>query len=567
MDRNEIICIFDETMKLCSTQPLLVNCVTHSKQEQKIIWQDDPLYIPEKRYAEPARVILSPKRTFEAARKYVSQRKHVCALNSASPVTPGGGVMCGTTAQEGSMCMISTLYASISDKESVGVFYERHCQMICDEEMGIENRDDCIFTPAVKVIREDSIECNMLPESEWYSVDVITCAAPDLRYKDNGKTYRPSTIELIRVFENRWRRILSVAAQHKAEVLILGAFGCGTFQNPPEVVVQAFNNVCDEYKYCFETIEFAVYGRNPAGSNYVAFRNILGIREETSLLGYLDIEDIEGYARALQDKTVQAELAEYCRTTNDSRKLEKLMCQSEGKDTGLAGLHDIPAECSTEDARTLHETGSDEFDKDGASTSKEVYDSEVQVDNGIMISEAAFAWHKLLSLVDFLNRRVKEPGWRYEDKQAFYQLKDRMLISIMRRAPRSLTVSLFFIPYIQYSSGTKERAGELMRGDRNQYSFEYYLTQVPPTANDVEIPEKAMVELQVKCLGETYRFHMPAQLVVECGIILGELPRKEWIAAPEFHHNMFAEAEPIIESLLDEVDRWRDGEQYVDFQS
>ena len=53
---------------------------------------------------------------------------------------------------------------------------------------------------------------------------------------------------------------------------------------------------------------------------------------------------------------------------------------------------------------------------------------------------------------------------------------------------------------------------------------------------------------------------MPAELAEVCGIISSELPRKEWVAAPEFHHNMLVEAEPIIESLLDEVDRWRNGE-------
>ena len=284
-DRYERIRIFEETMELCRSHSALANAVDYSTKEQRIIWQEDPLCAPEKRFSEPASLILSPKRTFEAAREYANRRKRVCALNFASSVTPGGGVTRGTTAQEESMCRISTLYASISDKETVGAFYERHRQMILSEEMGRENRDDCIFTPQIRVIRDDTFECDMLPENEWYSVDVITCAAPDLRHAENGRTYRPSIMELIEVFENRWRRILSVASEHKAEALILGAFGCGAFQNPPEVVVQAFNNAWDEYRTSFKTVEFAVYGRKPAEPNYVAFRNISAIREETPLLG------------------------------------------------------------------------------------------------------------------------------------------------------------------------------------------------------------------------------------------------------------------------------------------
>ena len=279
VDRNERIRIFEETMELCKSHPNLVNCVDYSTREQTITWQEDPVYTVEGRYLNPAKLLLSPQRTFEASRKYANQGKRVCALNFASSVTPGGGVTRGTTAQEESMCRISTLYASISDKETAGAFYERHCQMIHSEKMGRENRDDCIYTPAIQVIREDTFECAMLPESDWYGVDVITCAAPDLRFAENGRIYRPSSAELTRVFENRWRRILSVAAQHQVDILILGAFGCGAFHNPPEIAVRAFNNVCGEFKYDFEIIEFAVFTNDISTQNYQAFCQIAGIEE------------------------------------------------------------------------------------------------------------------------------------------------------------------------------------------------------------------------------------------------------------------------------------------------
>lgn len=512
-DRNERIRIFEETMKLCRNHPTLVNCVEYSTRGQKIIWQEDPLFPAENRYAEPATLVLSPQRTFEAARKYTNQGQRVCALNFASSVTPGGGVTRGTTTQEESMCRISTLYASINDKETAGAFYERHWQMIHDEEMGRENRDDCIYTPGIKVIREDTFDCDMLSESEWYSVDVITCAAPDLRYDENGRTYRPSTIELIQVFENRWKRILSVAAQHKADVLILGAFGCGAFHNPPEIVVQAFNNVYGEFKHSFDTIEFAVYRRDSVSPNYDVFRNIQGIWEVPSMLDWINGDDSTDHVPTMMDRKEPDAIRE-----NDESSVQS------------SEIMNPPKTCT---------------------------------DNGIMVSEAAFSWHKLLSMIDLLNRRVKEPGWRYEDKQVFYQLKDRMLKRIMRNNPECLEVSLYYIPYIQYSAEAKDKAGEMMRRDRNQYSFEYYLTQVPLTESDIEISDKAMVELQANCLGETYCFHMPVQLAAECGVIPIDLPRKQWVAAPAFHHNMLEEAEPIIQSLLREVDRWKEGEQHV----
>ena len=41
--------------------------------------------------------------------------------------------------------------------------------------------DDCIFTPGVKVFKSDINFPELLPEAEWWDVDVITCAAPNLR--------------------------------------------------------------------------------------------------------------------------------------------------------------------------------------------------------------------------------------------------------------------------------------------------------------------------------------------------------------------------------------------------
>ncbi len=278
-DRYERIRIFEQTIDICRNDRDLQSAITYSKERQEITWEEDPLAAGEKRHDVPAGLVISPGRTFGAAGKYQGSGKRICALNFASSVTPGGGVMQGAGAQEESICRISTLYPAISDKETAGAFYDKHRQMIRNGEMNRKNRDDCIFTPGVVVIREDTFDCALLPKSEWYSVDVITCAAPDLRYDYNGTGYQPETPELTAVFEKRWRRILSVAAHNRADILILGAFGCGAFYNPPEVVVQAFSNVFHEYEYCFETVEFAVFTENVYDENYRVFSGMKGIRK------------------------------------------------------------------------------------------------------------------------------------------------------------------------------------------------------------------------------------------------------------------------------------------------
>ena len=277
-DRIERIRIFKETMGLCRTHPVLRTAIRDSRIGQKITWEEDPLFTDGKCHDAPADLVITPERTLGAARKYLGSGKRICVLNFASSVTPGGGVASGAGSQEESICRISTLYAAIGDKNTAGAFYEKHWEMIRSRGMSRKNRDDCIFTPGIVVIREDTFDCALLPEDEWYKVDVITCAAPDLRYDDEN-TYEPEDDELRTVFEKRWRRILSVAALNKAEVLILGAFGCGAFYNPPEIAAQAFSNVFDEFSRCFEVIEFAVFAQYEDTSNYQAFSGIKGIRK------------------------------------------------------------------------------------------------------------------------------------------------------------------------------------------------------------------------------------------------------------------------------------------------
>lgn len=68
-------------------------------------------------------------------------------------------------------------------------------------------------------------------------------------------------------------RVLAIAKLMKADVVILGAFGCGVFENPPKLVAQAMYSTIKEHKYDFETIELAVYCSPRDTENYDAFLN------------------------------------------------------------------------------------------------------------------------------------------------------------------------------------------------------------------------------------------------------------------------------------------------------
>ena len=77
----------------------------------------------------------------------------------------------------------------------------------------------------------------------------------------------------------RLERVFQAAASNGAEVLILGAFGCGAFCNPPRIVARAFRSAQEKYASYFEMIEYAVFcGRNDT-LNYDTFNQAIGGRK------------------------------------------------------------------------------------------------------------------------------------------------------------------------------------------------------------------------------------------------------------------------------------------------
>lgn len=196
---------------------------------------------------------------------------------------PGGGVTKGSNAQEEAICRCSTLYPCISDGRITDQFHEKHRKDLKSGQLNALYNDDCIYTPNVTVFRKDTENPELLPENLWYEIDVISCAAPNLRNKpsnamnpDSGNkavSIKPS--ELLELHKKRMSRVLDIAKMNGAEVMILGAFGCGAFQNSPDVVARAMQGVAKDYLHSFKIIEFAVYCPPRDTKNYDVFKRTL----------------------------------------------------------------------------------------------------------------------------------------------------------------------------------------------------------------------------------------------------------------------------------------------------
>ena len=269
--------IFRDTERRYTSDSALMTTVQHSIQAQVFIAETDNIIIPSAYKSEKAKVIVSGKRSLEAAESYAKQGKKVCVLNFASATNPGGGVVNGSSAQEECLCRCTTLYPCLNTDAMWSAFYKPH-----RKAANPLYNNDCIYTPDVCVFKSDTNFPEPLPQKDWWNVNILTCVAPNLRERPSNsmnphagdKAAKITPADLEKLLTKRIRRIFEIAAVNGNEVLILGAFGCGAFRNPPAIVAKVFNTVMHDYLYHFDTIEYAVYHTEREVANYEAFKKI-----------------------------------------------------------------------------------------------------------------------------------------------------------------------------------------------------------------------------------------------------------------------------------------------------
>lgn len=164
--KQQLVSVFEDTMERVKQSPDLTIATNLSIQNQQFIPEATEIQKSEaNKHNQPAKIIVSRLRSFEAAAQYIGKRTAV--LNFASATNPGGGVEKGASAQEECLCRVSTLYPCLADQKMRASFYTPH-----RKNGNTLHNDDIIYTPNVLVIKDD--DHNLL--SEPFSVDIISCA-------------------------------------------------------------------------------------------------------------------------------------------------------------------------------------------------------------------------------------------------------------------------------------------------------------------------------------------------------------------------------------------------------
>ena len=250
---HQLIDCFNDTMHRIQTDPFLRAETMKSKADTvvyPVFWDNNQAaYFAKWLYFDSCDVEVVADTTFSAARKYLrnrNERERVAVLNFANPHYAGGGVEHGAMAQEECLCRSSNLYPCLFAPCAQAEYYQFH-----------RNRADHLFTdrvvytPDVVVFKDDQPVPQLLPREQWFQVDVLTCAAPYL-----GEPVHISPSDLKALFKSRIREICRVAMEHQVTTVVLGAFGCGAFRNPPELVARAFRDVLQEdlFRHSFSKV-------------------------------------------------------------------------------------------------------------------------------------------------------------------------------------------------------------------------------------------------------------------------------------------------------------------------
>ncbi|MBR4758729.1 MAG: TIGR02452 family protein [Lachnospiraceae bacterium] len=277
MGREQNAEIFRDTEKFCKKNEKIKSSTSKAATAQNLILEADQVHAGSlDRFSGRAKIVVSKKRSYEAAAAYKGMKTAV--HNFASASNPGGGVTRGASAQEECLCRCSNLYFCLNTPAMWEGFYMPHR----NAHDPLHN-DDIIYTPGITVFKSDTAAPALMPEDRWYDVDVITCAAPNLREKpsnacnsgDGTGSVSITDNELRAIHVKRLKRILDVAVAEGDEVIILGAFGCGAFMNNPSVVADAAEDVIKDYMNAFKVIEFAIYCSPRDERNYEIFKRVL----------------------------------------------------------------------------------------------------------------------------------------------------------------------------------------------------------------------------------------------------------------------------------------------------
>jgi uncharacterized protein (TIGR02452 family) len=216
----------------------------------------------------------------------------IAVLNMANDHYVGGGVLNGSEAQEETLCRMSNLFWSLNQRgegpfnmirykadvaahKKTKYTYKSWVHNILHQGNGV------MYSPGITVFKhmDRSIDGKiaLVDLITPFTVNVISSAAVDLRHTKHQKSFKElDPVNYERVMKEKIHNQFLTAIHHGNEVIVLGAFGCGAFDNDPTQIAGWYKEILYMY-YAgyFKNVVFAIItDKNDTKGNLAKFNYV-----------------------------------------------------------------------------------------------------------------------------------------------------------------------------------------------------------------------------------------------------------------------------------------------------
>lgn len=213
----------------------------------------------------------------------------VAVLNMCSYKSPGGSAWNGKCGQEEYLVNCSDYY---KDLLRYGCFAEKYSLRPAEKKYPLDLRYGGVFTRGVTVFRDSADAGFRLLETPFKvcMIGVPALSSPETVLVENEPRMVERDVDIIK---DKIRTIFNIAVEQGIRSLVLGAWGCGGYRNPPKHAAEIFKEMLEEYKGVFRDVYFAIKDTYVKG-NYQVFRNVLTQKTYPDISKYnsADIESV-----------------------------------------------------------------------------------------------------------------------------------------------------------------------------------------------------------------------------------------------------------------------------------
>jgi len=234
-------------------QPVHLAKAQRQAEQQTFLYEPEPLLeLLQKPLPDAPSVntefVVNALSTLDSVRAQYPHDPNLVCLNFASAKNPGGGFLNGSQAQEESLARATGLYPCQLKAEN---YYKTNRKFSSCLYTG-----HIIYSPNVPILKDEKGQ--LLDELVFSSM--ITAPAVNAGAVQRNE---PQNVKKINQFmQRRMEMVFAICKQQKHETLILGAWGCGVFQNEPALIARLFKELLfGKYKNQFKRVVFSIYAK------------------------------------------------------------------------------------------------------------------------------------------------------------------------------------------------------------------------------------------------------------------------------------------------------------------